>query len=179
MLFRILEDSELAQAVEIQGYCWGSDYSELAPPNGFDKAKSLEFMRAWRNEHCEDIRVILGAFDGLVLAGFAGASIADTDDSANGMEVNYLFVDKQYRNLGLGLKLLKTVVDMFHDRGFDEVVIYNWHDVPSNQFYRHLGGVVKKQVTQTPGGHEVLVDVFFWKIEELKSTLDAKINYRY
>ena len=172
MLIRRLSNEELYKAVDLRIECWNNDYRGVIPPNVMDREEELEFLISWINEKCDDIRRIYGVFDGEKFAGFVGASIAEKEDSDNGVELNYLFVDQEYRERGFGLKLIKAVVDEFKVYGFRELIVYNWHEVHSNKYYLYLGGKVKKQVVQSFKGQDILADVFVWDLADIIKTLN-------
>ncbi|WP_420852325.1 GNAT family N-acetyltransferase [Oceanirhabdus seepicola] len=67
-------------------------------------------------------------------------SFDEKGDSENGIELNYLFVNEQYRGKGISLKLLSKLLSEFESKDFKELVIYNYNVSPSNQYYRKLGG---------------------------------------
>lgn len=178
MLIRRLSNEELYKAVDLRIECWNNDYRGVIPPNVMDREEELEFLISWINEKCDDIRRIYGVFDGEKFAGFVGASIAEKEDSDNGVELNYLFVDQEYRERGLGLKLIKAVVDEFKVYGYRELIVYNWHGVLSNKYYLYLGGKVKKQVIQSLKGQDTLVDVFVWDLIDIIKTLNNMLYSR-
>ncbi len=72
----------------------------------------------------------------------------------------------------MGIKLIKTIVDEFEVYGFRELIVYNWHQVLSNEYYLYLGGKLKKQVIQSINGQDILVDVFVWDLKHIIKTLD-------
>lgn len=119
-----------------------------------------------------------GAFDGDTFLGYVGGSLAEKEDAEHGVELNYLFVKKEYRGIALGLKLMRTIVAEFKEYGSEKLIIYNWHDSESNKFYRYLGGKILKQVVQTSKGKETLVDVFSWDIDTLIKLLNDKLYVR-
>ncbi|WP_425448920.1 GNAT family N-acetyltransferase [Dethiothermospora halolimnae] len=176
MIIRKLKDNELKQAIDIKSYCWSEDFAGIIPKGCYEPIEELDFITKWIKEECNDIRVIYGAFIGEKLVGFIGASIAEKEDIENGIEINYLFMKKEYRNKGTSLKLLKTVVDFYITKDFEKVIVYNWHEAESNGFYQNIGGEVLKQITQKPGGKIALVDIFVWDINELRDALDIKIE---
>ena len=66
----------------------------------------------------------------------------------------------------------------FEDYGVDKLIIYNFHESDSNEFYKSLGGEVLKQIKQTVKEKEVLVDVFSWNIINLIELLNDKLDSR-
>ena len=176
MLIRKLTNDEIPQAVDLMIDCWEHDYKGVIPPNSKNREQELRYITSWINDVCDNDyrRRLYGAFNGDVLAGFVGASLAEKEDSENGVEINYLFVNKGYRGKHIGVSLMKEIAVEFNEYGVEQVVIYNWHDVASNEFYRYLGGTVARQMIQTPQGKEALVDIFIWDIESLIERLNEK-----
>ncbi|MBU5427426.1 GNAT family N-acetyltransferase [Tissierella pigra] len=178
MLIRKLYDEELYKAVDLLIECWNDDYRGVVLTNTIDREEKLKYLTSWINEKYDDIRRIYGAFDGEKFAGFVGASIAEREDSDDGVELSYLFVKREYRRRGLGIKLIKSIVDEFKVYGFRELIVYNWHEVSSNKYYLYLGGKVKKQVVQSPKGKDTLVDVFVWNLADIIKTLNDMLYAR-
>ncbi|MFO7636042.1 MAG: GNAT family N-acetyltransferase [Clostridia bacterium] len=178
MMIRSLTDQETGMASALKAECWNTDYAGVVPPDVLDPGKEGESMLSWLHERTVDIRRSYGAFDGNALAGYLMASIAETEDSSCGVEVNDLFVNKEYRGRGLGLKLMKAVADEFHQYGFRELVVYNWRGVPSNAFYRHIGGIARKETTMKVKEKELCVDVFYWDTDALRKDLARRLGER-
>ncbi|MBM7613774.1 GNAT family N-acetyltransferase [Alkaliphilus hydrothermalis] len=172
MIIRKLSNKEIEMAVELNIQCWNKDYAGVVPPDVFNKEETLENILIWINDETDDIRRMYGAFHGDQFVGYIGASIAEEEDSSKGVEINYLFVNEAYRGKGISIKLMKTVVEEFIGYGFMECIVYNWYDVPSNKFYRYLGGTVKKQMLQSLKGQKALVDIFVWDLDELLKRLN-------
>lgn len=172
MLIRKLSNEELSLAVDLRIDCWNNDYIDVVPTDAIDKEKELAFITSWINEKCDDVRRIYGVFYDEKFAGFVGASIAAKEDSENGIELNYLFVKNEYRGNGLGIKLIKAIADEFIQYGFRELILYNWNQLPSNNFYLYIGGKVKRQEIQTINGRDILMDVFIWNLEQIIKKLN-------
>ena len=150
-------------------------------PNRRVKSEEVEFIVNWvaAAEKYQDIRLVYGAFEHDGLTGFAGASIAESSDAKNGVELNYLFVKKEYRRRGLALKLIDTLLAVFGDKEFDQLIVYNHHYAPSNTFYRKLGGKVFRQDIQGAPLDRLEIDVFVFDFRELKKEIESLINERY
>lgn len=60
------------------------------------------FISNWVNDKkCDDVRRMCGAFEGDNFLGFVGASFTEKEDAEHGVELNYLFVKRQYRGKSL------------------------------------------------------------------------------
>ncbi|GCD09377.1 GNAT family N-acetyltransferase [Clostridium tagluense] len=179
MIIRELTHEELLMAVELNHQCWNDDFAGIIPYDSMDVAEEISFVSNWLNDkECDDIRRIYGAFEGDSFLGYVGGSLAEKEDAKHGVELNYLFIKKEYRKKALGLKLISTILVEFKEYNVDQLIIYNWHDSESNKFYRYLGGEILKQVIQTPKGKEVLVDVFIWDIDILMKLINHKLYTR-
>ncbi|MFA9559466.1 GNAT family N-acetyltransferase [Evansella sp. AB-rgal1] len=173
MIIRLLKEVDYEQAIDLKISCWDEELAGMAP-NDLNREEELQFLKDWVSGATEnnDIRVLYGAFDGDTFMGFAGGSIADETDSLHGMELNYLFVPKEYRGRGIALKLIKRLLVDFFQGDFKEMVVYNHHFAPSNTFYTNLGGKVLRKETQ--GKAQLEVDVFVFCLEDLKMKIEAQ-----
>lgn len=179
MIIRELKHEELRMAVELNYQCWNDDFAGIIPHDSMNVDKEIKVVSKWINDkNCGDIRRMYGAFQGDNFLGYVGGSVAEKEDADHGVELNYLFVKKEYRGKALGLKLIRTILIEFIEYGTDKLIIYNWHHSESNRFYRYLGGEVIKQVIQTPSKKEALVDVFSWDINKLIKLLNDKLDDR-
>lgn len=179
MIIRELKNEELRMAVGLNYQCWNDDYAGIIPHDSMNIEEELAFVSDWLSDkECDDIRRIYGAFEGDNFLGFVGGSFTEKEDAENGVEINYLFVKKEYRGKALGLKLMRTILIEFKEYGVDQLIIYNFHDSESNKFYRYLEGEVVNQVIQTAKGKEALIDVFSWNINILIKLLNNKLYAR-
>lgn len=178
MIIRRLNEEEYSQVVDLKMRSWDEQLAGKVP-NPLVKEEELKFILEWINsaEKYNDIRLVYGAFENEKFIGFAGASIAEESDSQNGIELNHLHINEEYRGKGISLKLLRKILSEFSAKGFNELIVYNFNCAPSNQYYRKLGGSVKKQITQMDG--KLLVDVFSFDAIKLNEKLEKIINDRY
>lgn len=172
-----LNNEDLADALKLHHDCIYEEFDQYHITIKKDFEYELNQLIAWANEDVsDDIRMIYGAFDDNILVGFVGASFAEAKIYKNAMEINYLFVNKDYRGRKIGLKLMDAVVAEFEGHKRKNVILYNWHIWKSNNFYSHIGGELIKQVIQKIGGTEQLVDIFYWKMDDLKTRLSDKLR---
>ncbi|WBW96435.1 GNAT family N-acetyltransferase [Oceanirhabdus sp. W0125-5] len=178
MIIRKLKKEEYSQAIDLK---INSFYEEVAgtAPNHMVKEDELNFILEWviSAEKYNDIRLVYGCFDNEKFMGFAGASIAEESDSNNGIELNYLFVKEEYRGKGISLKLLNKLLKEFLPKDFKELIVYNYNFYTSNQYYRKLGGKVKKQTSEMDG--KLLIDIFSFDAKKLNEKLEKMIHDRY
>jgi GNAT superfamily N-acetyltransferase len=172
-----LNNEELSDALRLHHECIFEEFDQYNITVKKDFEYELKKLVGWANEEViDDIRIIYGAFDDNLLVGFAGASFAEPKDYKNAMEINYLFVNKEYRGRRIGLRLMDSLVKDFIKEKRKNVILYNWHIWKSNNFYAHLGGQLLKQTIQKISGEDLLVDIFYWKMSDLQVRLEEKLS---
>lgn len=70
--------------------------------------------------------------DDKTIAGIVAGSTYDT------LEIDYLFVDEEYRRNGLGTKLMKHVEDLAKSNGIKTILV-NTYSFQAPEFYKKLG----------------------------------------
>ena len=158
----MLSPAEIPQAVEIMNLCWNNDYSPFAPHNYLPVQEVTNDITGWVTDTgADDWRILFGAFVGNEMAGFIGASYAELEDSPNGIEINYLFVQPQFRNRGIAGQLLSRVLNMYQKKKpWDEVIIYTFAQARSHQFYQKHGAKKLRSCLQELNHKPVQVDVY-------------------
>ncbi len=175
---RSVKIEEFAQIIEIKHECWRHDYNKVVPKatlRNLNAAEDTIWLQEWIADETDDLRIILGVIVDNQLVGFVAASSVEECDAEYDAEVNMLFVSNKYRGMGLGLKLLEEVMKFFGNGDVTSVMLYNWRELDSNQFYRNIGGKVVKEQIQNCGGKELVTDIFAWQIDELLAILRTKL----
>lgn len=176
MEIRVLNASDLSEAVALKIKSWTEELVGKAE-NTLILETELAFWLNWMQsaEENQDVRLLLGAFDGRKLVGAAFGSFAEVEDiPVDGIELNGLWVYPEYRNRGLSLKMLSEMLAFYKDLGKTQMVVYNHHFSESNAYYHKLDGTLIRQVTQMKG--KLLVDVFLFDVNRLKGQIDCSLQ---
>lgn len=178
MMIKKLSREDYIKAAELKVYSFDEEVQGTVP-NTLSQENQAKQMEEWVDaaHKYDDIRLLYGAFEGEDFIGFTGASIAEEEDSKNGFELNYLFVNEKYRGKGISLKLLQKLLDEFCSRGFKEMIVYNYSVSPSNNFYRKFGGKVVKESAELGG--KLPIDIFSFDSDDLKNKIEKKIADKY
>lgn len=177
MVIRELSNDEIRMAAELNQKCWNEDFEGILPTNAMDADAQTKVLTDWISyDGTDDTRRLFGAFDGPVFLGFIGTSIADKDDAQKGVEVNYLFLKKEFRGRNNSLRLIKRALDEYIGRQFDRLIVYNWHGSESNNFYKYLGGEMFRQVSCNVKGISVMADVFRFDLKVLYHVISEKLR---
>lgn len=176
---RDLDQFDLEEMVKLKIQCWTEELAGKAE-NTLSFQEELDFWTKWSSA-CDgnnDVRLLIGAFEGEELLGVAIGSFAEqTDIPESGIELNGLWVSQNHRNKGVSLFLLEYLLDDYKKINKEVMVIYNLHDSPSNSFYRKFGCVQSNQVNQMQG--KLLVDIFKIKIDDfLKNVRCSLVKYK-
>lgn len=176
---RHVKDDEIHETSEIYINCWREDYKHFVPNKvleGFDIEIEAQECREWLYEECDDKRFLNGAFINGFMIGYVAAGKNFEEPMEYDTEINGLFVRKDYRGKGISLKLLNSIVEELKLNNFSKVLVYNFKDSYSNEYYKKLNGEVIRKITQNCGGKELYVDIFGWKLDELGIILKKKME---
>ena len=175
---RELTEADMKQVVELKILCWTEELAGKTE-NNLSPSEELDFWLDWmhKGQENDDIRLLIGVFENDDMLGVAIASFAEAYDIPNKrIELNGLWVYPDHRNRGISLMMFIHLLNFYIDKGMKEIVIYNHHYAPSNEFYRKFGAKVVRQEYQIDG--RLLVDIFLVDIMPMKNNLEQSLkNY--
>jgi GNAT superfamily N-acetyltransferase len=173
---RELTEADMQQAMELKVLCWTEELAGKAE-NTLVVSEELSFWADWmkRSEENNDIRLLIGSFEGNKMLGVAFASFAEPCDiSERGIELNGLWVYPEQRNKGISLMMVTHLLDFYIDKGMENMVIYNPHFAPSNDFYLKFGSELDRQVHQMNG--KLPVDIFLVNMLTMKNKMEQSLK---
>ncbi|MPN12124.1 hypothetical protein SDC9_159436 [bioreactor metagenome] len=173
---RELTEMHMKEAIELRILCWTEELAGKAE-NTLSVEEELEMWIDWMNtaEENNDIRMLVGAFEGERMLGVAFCSFAETFDiPERGIELNGLWVYPDQRGRGISLIMMIYILDFYLAKGMESIVIYNHHYAPSNQFYHKFGAKVTRQEYQLDGS--LLIDVFLADMAEMKRKMEQSLK---
>lgn len=171
---RKLEEVDFSAMIKLKIDCWSEELAGRAE-NTLNHDEELSWWTTWFAEaqKNQDTRFSLGCFENEKLIGVVITSfVSDWNEPESGIEVNGLWVNKNYRRMGIARKLLLETLQFFHSYSVQDVYLYNHHYAPSNAFYKYLGGDVIKQEMQIQD--QLCVDIFKFNLKELQKRLMNK-----
>jgi GNAT superfamily N-acetyltransferase len=173
---RELTEVDMEQAIQLKILCWTEELVGKAE-NTLSVSQELEMWVDWMNTAKEnnDIRLLIGAFENEKMVGVAFSSFAETFDiPEKGIELNGLWVYPDQRNRGISLMMIVYILDFYLAKGMENIVVYNHHYSPSNQFYSKFGAKVAKQEYQMDG--RLLIDVFLMDMLSMKRNMEKSLK---
>lgn len=180
VIIRPIQPKEIFETAVIFVECWRKDYNHIVPAKvleSFDLQQEADECKEWLYADCDDIRLLYAAFVDDNMVGYISASLVEDDfDLDYEIEINGLFVRQDFRGKGIGIKLMQEMITAFKEKGYTSVILYNWKELDSNQFYRSLKGEVVKEEEQNCGGNLLATEIFGWQFDSLLATLDQKLK---
>ena len=133
--------SDAERIAEVHVRSWFDAYSDLLPPEEFDKRPVELRLNEWNERLSDDDFVISLASDEEKALGFVGVRTGQDDDAdPRTGEIAYLYLIEEAWGQGLGRKLLAVGVDCLGRRGFTRAVLWVLRDNDrARRFYEANG----------------------------------------
>ena len=141
---RKLEDC--AKIANIVTIAWNETYRGIVPEYFLDELKQNEKERT--NKAIEEFdennnnQLVLEVDDEVV--GFVNYGKTLNLEYSNCGEIFALYIISKYKGIGLGRKLVEAAIKELKLLGYNKMIIACLKGNPSNEFYKHIGGVYVK-----------------------------------
>lgn len=141
---RNIEDcKDIAHVVTV---AWNETYKGIVPDCFLEELKNNESERTKNSiekfDEKNNNQLVLEV-DGKVV-GFTNYGKSDDGEFENCGEIFALYIISQYKGNGYGRKLVNEVINELKKLGFDKMIIACLKGNPSNEFYKHIGGIYIK-----------------------------------
>lgn len=126
---------------------WNEIYKGIVPDYFLDELKSNEEERTKNSiekfdENNNNNQLVLEV-DGKVV-GFVNFGKSDDEEYENCGEIIALYIIAEYKGKGYGRKLVNEAINELKKLGYDKMIIACLKGSPTNEFYKHIGGVYIK-----------------------------------
>lgn len=125
---------------------WNETYKGIVPDWFLEELKTNEQERANRmlnNFNEENNHQFVLEIDNNIV-GFVNFGLAEEPEYSNCGEIIALYIISKYKGNGYGKKLVNTAIKELKEMGCDKMIIACLKGNPSNEFYKHIGGVYVK-----------------------------------
>ena len=125
---------------------WNETYKGIVPDWFLEELKTNEQERANRmlnNFNEENNHQFVLEIDNNIV-GFVNFGLAEEPEYSNCGEIIALYIISKYKGNGYGKKLVNTAIKELKEMGCDKMIIACLKGNPSNDFYKHIGGVYVK-----------------------------------
>ena len=111
----------------------------------------------------ENHQYVLEADDKVV--GFINVGSTDETDYDNCGEIHAVYIINGYKGYGFGKKLIEAGINELKEMNFDKMVIGCLVGNPSNEFYKHMGGKLVKQIPfiVKKSGQELTENIYYYE----------------
>ena len=125
---------------------WNETYKGIVPDWFLEELKNNENERAEKTYNEFDIennnQFVLEVDKEVV--GFVNFGVSHDEEYQNCGEIFALYIISKYKGNGFGRKLVEEAVKELKALGFNKMLIACFKGNPSNEFYKHIGGVYVK-----------------------------------
>ena len=145
-LIRRRERKDCKSIANIVTISWNETYQDIVPKWFLDELKNNEEERAKKSydefDKNNNNQLVLEVDNKVV--GFVNYGISEDEEYQNCGEIFALYVIAKYKGNGFGRKLVEEVKKEFKQQGINKMIIACLKGNPSNEFYKHIGGLYVK-----------------------------------
>lgn len=125
---------------------WNETYQDIVPKWFLDELKNNEEERAKKSydefDKNNNNQLVLEVDNKVV--GFVNYGISEDEEYQNCGEIFALYIIAKCKGNGFGRKLVEEVKKEFKQQGINKMIIACLKGNPSNEFYKHIGGLYVK-----------------------------------
>ena len=145
-LIRRRERKDCKSIANIVTISWNETYQDIVPEWFLDELKNNEEERAKKSydefDKNNNNQLVLEVDNKVV--GFVNYGISEDEEYQNCGEIFALYIIAKYKGNGFGRKLVEEVKKEFKQQGINKMIIACLKGNPSNEFYKHIGGLYVK-----------------------------------
>lgn len=145
-IIRKREQKDCYGIAHVVTVAWNETYKGIVPDWFLEELKNNEKERAQKSLDNFDInnnnQFVLEINNEVV--GFVNFGITDDNEFNNCGEIIALYIIEKFKGNGLGRKLVEKAIEEIKLLGCDKMIIACLKGNPSNEFYKHIGGVYIK-----------------------------------
>ena len=125
---------------------WNETYKGIVPDWFLEELKNNEEERAKKSynefDDNDNNQFVLEVDNEIV--GFVNFGITSDEEYQNCGEIFALYIISKYKGNGFGRKLVEAAKNELKTMGYNKMIIACLKGNPSNEFYKHIGGVYVK-----------------------------------
>ena len=125
---------------------WNETYKGIVPDWFLEELKNNEEERAKKSynefDENDNNQFVLEVDNEIV--GFVNFGITSDEEYQNCGEIFALYIISKYKGNGFGRKLVEAAKNELKKLGYDKMIIACLKGNPSNDFYKHIGGMYEK-----------------------------------
>ena len=169
-MIRYLTRDDIPQYQKLITTVWQETYPGIVNQQFLDHLSQTEEQRIELNNMIYDENIkdtlVLEIDDNIV--GFVRYGATEDILSPNTGEIFALYILSKYKRHGYGKQLVQAAIKELLKLNYTNMVIGCISKNPSNEFYKHLGGILKSQRPFTKTGDNLVENIYYYQeIEKL------------
>ena len=172
MKFRLATIEDVAGIIKVSIDTWRTTYRDIFPADFLNNLSYEDAEAKWRQRFIDPERHIffyIAETDSKEIVGFALGNLEQNDPTPNISDFNKyigelmaIYVIKEYQRRGIGVRLVKLIVERLIELKINSMVVWVLKDNPNWKFYEILGGKYLGQGIHQIGGSNYVKIAFGW-----------------
>ena len=172
MNFRLARIEDVPGIIKVNVDTWRTAYQDIFPTDYLNNLSYEEGEEKWRkrfNNPEREIFFYIAETDAKEIVGFVLGDLEQYDltlkipGSRKYLgELRAIYVLKEYQRRGIGLKLVKIVVERFLEKKINSMIVWVLKDNPNWKFYEILGGKYIGQKMLEKEGVDYVAFAYGW-----------------
>lgn len=150
MNFRLAKIDDVAGIIKVSIDTWRTTYRDIFPADFLNNLSYEDAEAKWRQRFTNPERHIfffIAETESKEIVGFALGNLEQNDPTPSIPNINKyigelmaMYVLKEYQRRGIGVRLVKLIVERLIEHNINSMVIWVLKDNPNWKFYEVLGG---------------------------------------
>jgi GNAT superfamily N-acetyltransferase len=172
MNFRLATIEDVPGIIKVSIDTWRTAYQDIFPADYLNSLSYEESEEKWRKRFINPERNIffyIAETDAKEIVGFVLGDFEQYDLTLKipGIrkyvgELRAIYVLKEYQRRGIGVKLVKMVVERLLEKDINSMIVWVLKDNPNSKFYEILGGIYAGQKMFEKVGVESVAIAYGW-----------------
>lgn len=157
---------DAAAIARVQVDTWRSTYRGIVPDEHLDRMSYERAQRNWQERISDPDRrkaLFVAEDEAGGVVGFAACGPARDDAGDYESELYAIYVNQSMQQMGLGKRLVLSVVEDLKAHGFDSILIWVLADNRYKRFYESIGGTQVRTKEVTMGGKAFIELGYGWR----------------
>jgi GNAT superfamily N-acetyltransferase len=164
-MIRYLNKQDIPEYQKLITKVWQQTYPGIVNQNFLDNLSKTEPQRIELNNmiYDESIKDTLVLELDNKLVGFIRYGTTDDKNYPNTGEIFALYLLDTYKGKGYGKQLVQQAIKELLNIGHTNMIIGCISQNPSNEFYKHLGGIKKSERPFTKTGDNLIENIYYFQ----------------
>ena len=166
MIIREKRYDDIPEFIELVNAVWNETYRGIIDDKFLDNMSNTveERIKIGQNNFNKADCFSYVIEDNEKLVGYTSCEKSRDEDYPNSGEISSLYLKKEYKGKGLGKELFKNSENKLKELGFKDYIIGCLDQNPTNEFYKHMGGIYYKSKMIKIGDKEYKENYYYFEM---------------